>query len=322
VTDPEVLKQEEIDALLGGVDSGEISTADQRGPAGTPRRYDFKSEIPIAGGRVPKLEMVHERFARLFRASLGAMLRRTAQVQVMPVAVQRSGDFLRTLPVPSSINLLRMAPLRGAALVVLAPTLVSAVVDKYFGGTGRAARIEGRDFTATESRIAEVVRKSIFADLKSAWSPVVAIEPEHFATETNAQFVNQISPAELVVTAPFRIELDGDGGELQLVLPQAMIEPLRDRLDFGLSGNSEKPDARWYESMRTEAEKAEVEIRTVLGNADVTLGRLLALRPGDVVPFDFAGQATVYAEGVPIFSGGFGGSRGQEAVKVERVARR
>ncbi len=322
MTDPEVLKQEEIDALLGGVDSGEISTADQRGPAGTPRRYDFKSEIPISGGRVPKLEMVNERFARLFRTSLSTMLRQAALVTAMPVTVQRSGDFLRTLPVPSSINLLRMAPLRGTAVVVLASALVSAVVDKYFGGTGRAAKIEGRDFTATESRIVEVVRKSVLADLKEAWAPVVAMEPEHFATETNPQFINQISPAELVVTVPFRIELDGDGGELQLVLPQAMIEPLRDQLDFGSSGNSEKPDARWYDSLRGEVEKAEVGIRTVLGNADVTLGRLLALRPGDVVPFDFAGQATVYAEGVPIFTGGFGGSRGQEAVKVERGARR
>ncbi|HVN98940.1 MAG TPA: flagellar motor switch protein FliM [Steroidobacteraceae bacterium] len=322
MTDPEVLKQEEIDALLGGVDSGEISTADQRGPAGTPRRYDFKSEIPIAGGRVPRLEMVNERFARLFGASLGAMLRHAALVSVLPVSVQRSGDFLRTLPMPSSISLLRLAPLRGAALIVLAPALVSAVVDKYFGGTGRAARIENRDFTATESRIVEVVRKNIMADLKTAWAPVVAMEPEHFATETNPQFVNQISPAELVVTAPFRIELDGDGGELQLVLPQAMVEPLRDQLDFGLGGNSEKPDARWHESLRAEAEKAKVEIRTVLGNAEVTLGKLLALRPGDVLPFDFAGQATVYAEGVPIFSGAFGGSRGQEAVKVERGTRR
>jgi flagellar motor switch protein FliM len=322
VTDPEVLKQEEIDALLGGVDSGEISTADERGPAGTPRRYDFKSEIPVAGGRVPKLEMVNERFARLFRTSLSGMLRQPALVTVMPVAVQRCGEFLRTLPMPSSINLVRLAPLRGAAVVVLAPTLVSAVVDKYFGGSGRAARIEGREFTATESRIAEVVRKSIFGDLKEAWAPVVAIEPEHFATETNPQFVNQISPAELLVIAAFRIDLDGDGGELQLVLPQSMIEPLRDRLDFGLRGNTEKPDARWYESLRGEVEKAEVGIRTVLGNSDVTLGKLLALRPGDVVPFDFAGQATVYAEGVPIFTGGFGGSRGQEAVKVERSVRR
>lgn len=322
MTDPEVLKQEEIDALLGGVDSGEISTADQRGPAGTPRRYDFKSEIPISGGRVPKLEMVNERFVRLFRTSLGTMLRHATLVTAMPVSVQRSGDFLRTLPVPSSINLLRLAPLRGAAVLVLSPALVSAVVDKYFGGTGRAAKIEGRDFTATESRVVEVVRKSIFADLKEAWAPVVAMEPECFATENNSQFVNQISPAELVVTVPFRIELDGDGGELQLVLPQAMIEPLRDRLDFGLNGNSEKPDARWYDSLRGEVEKAEVGIRTVLGNAEVTLGKLLALRPGDVVPFDFAGQATVYAEGVPIFTGGFGGSRGQEAVKVERCARR
>ncbi len=322
MSDPEVLKQEEIDALLGGVNSGEISTADERPPAGTPRRYDFTSEIPVSGGRVPKLEMVNERFARLFRTSLSSMLRHAALVTVIPVSMQRFGDFIRTLPLPSSINLLRLAPLRGTAVVVLAPTLVSAVVDKYFGGTGKAAKIEGRDFTATESRIVEVVRKSVFADLKEAWAPVVAIDPEYFGTETNSQFVNQISPAELIIAASFRIELDGDGGELQIILPHAMIEPLRDQLDFGLRGNPEKPDERWYHALRGEVEKAEVGIRTVLGNADVTLGRLLALRPGDVLPFDFAGQATVYAEGVPIFTGGFGGSRGQEAVKVERCLRR
>ena len=322
MSDPEVLKQEEIDALLGGVDSGEISTADERGPAGTPRRYDFRSEIPAAGNRVPKLEMVNERFARLFRISLGSMLRQSVLVTVMPVAVQRFGEFMRTLALPSSINLVRLAPLRGTAVVALAPTLVSSVVDKYFGGTGKAARIEGRDFTATESRIVEVVRKSVFADLKEAWGPVTEIEPEHFATETNAQFVNQISPAELVIVASFRVELDGDGGDLQLILPNAMIEPLRDRLDFGLRGSTDKPDEGWYQSLRGEVEKAEVGIRTVLGNSEMRLGQLLALRPGDVVPFDFAGQATVYAEGVPIFTGGFGGSRGQEAVKVERSVRR
>lgn len=321
MSDPEVLKQEEIDALLGGVDSGEISTADERGPAGTPRRYDFQSEIPVSGNRVPKLEMVNERFARLFRTSLSSMLRHSALITVLPVSVQRFGEFMRTLPLPSSINLVRLAPLRGAAVLVLAPTLVSTVVDKYFGGTGKAAKIEGREFTATESRVIEVVRKSVFANLKEAWGPVTEIEPEHFATETNAQFVNQISPAELIIVAAFRVELDSDGGDLQLILPHAMIEPLRDRLDFGLRGNAAKPDERWYHSLRGEVEKAEVGIRTVLGNSEVTLGRLLALRPGDIVPFDFAGQATVYAEGVPIFTGGFGGSRGQEAVKVERCAR-
>lgn len=209
---------------------------------------------------------------------------------------ERFGDFLRTLPLPSSINLVRLAPLRGTAVVALAPTLVSSVVDKYFGGTGKAARIEGRDFTATESTIVEVVRKSVFTDPKEAWGPVTEIGPEHFATETNAQFVNQISPAELVIVASFHVELDGDGGELQIVLPHAMIEPLRDRLDFGLRGSTDKPNERWYQSLRGEVEKAEVGIRTVLGNSEVTLGRLLALRPGDVVPFDFAGQETVKVE--------------------------
>ena len=322
MSESEVLKQEEIDALLGGVDSGEITTADDSAPPGSARRYDFRTEIPISSARTPKLEMVNERFARLFRTSLSGLLRHTALVTVLPVTVLRFGEFVRTLALPSSINLIRLAPLRGTAIIVMAPGLVCAVVNKFYGGTSRTARIEGRDFTAAEARMAELVRKSVFADFKESWLPVVALEPEYLATETNPQFVNQISPAELVITASFRIELDGDGGDLQVVLPHAMIEPLRDRLDFGLNGNAEKPDAGWYNTLRQEVEQAEVGIRTVLGRTEVTLGRLLGLRPGDVVPFDFAGQATVYAEDIPLFTGGFGGSRGQEAVKVERSVRR
>jgi len=322
VTDPEVLKQEEIDALLGGVDSGEISTADQRGPAGTPRRYDFKSEVPISGGRVPKLEMVSERFARLFRASLGTMLRHAVQVNVMPVSVQRSGDF----PAHASVTQQHQpaahgtAPwhgcLRAGANAGVGQSSIN-IRRQRSRREDRRARIHGHRIAHRRCDTQGPARRP-----EGSLGSVVAMEPEHFATESNPQFVNQISPAELVIAAPFHIELEGDGGDLQLLLPQAMIDPLRDRLDFGANGNSDKPDARWYESLRGEVEKAEVGIRTVLGNADVTLGKLLALRPGDVVPFDFAGQATVYAEGVPIFSGGFGGSRGQEAVKVERGARR
>jgi flagellar motor switch protein FliM len=322
VSESEVLKQEEIDALLGGVDSGEIVTADEAQPAGSARRYDFKTEIPISSGRTPKLEMVNERFARLFRTSLSGLLRHTALVTVLPGTVLRFAEFMRTLALPSSINLIRIAPLRGTAIIVLAPGLVSAVVNKFFGGTGRTARVEGREFTAAELRMAEVVRKSVLADLKEAWLPVVTLEPEFVATESNPQFVNQISPAELVITASFRIELDGESGDLQVVLPHSMIEPLRDRLDFGLRGSTEKPDAHWYHALRQEVEQAEVGIRTVLGQAEVTLGKLLGMRPGDIVPFDFAGQATVYAEDIPLFTGGFGGSRGQEAVKVERALRR
>ena len=322
MSEAEILKQEEIDALLGGVDSGEIVIDGAPLASGTPCSYDFRNEIPVSPGRLPKLAMINERFARLFRVNLASMLRHSALITVAPVAVQRFGEFIRTLPMPSSINLVRVGPLSGTAAVVFAPTLVSAVVNKYFGGSGRTAQIDGRDFTAAESRIVEVVRKRVFADLKEAWSVVASIDLEILSTETNPQFVNQISLAEIMVTTSYHIDLDGDGGDLQIVLPHAMLEPLRERLDSGVQGAIEKSDQRWYHALREEVEYAKVDIRTVLGCAEVSLGRLLELKPGDVLPFDFAGQATVYAEDIPIFRGSFGGSRGQEAVKIESGIRR
>ena len=293
MSDREVLKQAEIDALLGGVDSGEIATAGAATAAGTPRDYDFNHERPVSPDRLPKLDLVNERFARLFGNNLSSMLHHTAGVSVAPVTIQRFGEFIRTLPVPTSMSLVRVNPLRGTAMVILTPDLVSAVVDKSFGGNGRTAKIEGRGFTATESRIIEVACKCLFADLKEAWSPFAAIELNHLATETNPQFVNQISPMELVVAASFRVGIEGHGGQLPLLLPCAMMEPLSEQLGAVVSSEHSETDGRWYQSLRGEIEHAEVSVRAALGRTVVTLGHPLGLKDGDVVPFDFAGKATV-----------------------------
>ena len=318
----EILNQDEIDALLNGVDNGEISTTDDAGPPGTPRSYDFSNEMRIVRGRMPTLEMINERFARLLRASLGNLLRQTGEIAVQPIVMRKFDDYRNTLHLPTSLNLVRINPLRGTGLVVLTPALVFAVVDKFFGGTGRGAKVEARDFTATESRVIELVLKGVFADLKVAWAPVAALEIECLSSETNPHFANIVGPTEIVVVSTFHVDLDGAEGDLHITMPYAMLEPMREALDSGLHGDRAETDGRWYHSLREEIEHAEVGLRTVLGSAELTVGRVLGLKPGDIVPFDFEGRATVYAEDIPIFRGGFGGSRGREAVKVEERVRR
>ena len=318
----EILNQDEIDALLNGVEGGQISTAEATGPDGTPRDYDFSNEMRIVRGRMPTLEMINERFARLFRNSLYNLLRQTTDIAVQPVTMKKFGDYMRALHLPTSLNMVKVSPLRGTGLVVLTPTLVFAVVDKFFGGHGRHAKIEGRDFTATESRVIELLLKGVFADLKVAWAPVANIDIEYLSSEMNPHFANIVSPTEIVVITSFHIEVDGAQGELHVTLPYAMIEPMREQLDSGMQSDRAEVDGRWYQSLREEIEHAEVNVRTVLGRTEMTLGRVVGLKPGDIVPFDFEGQATVYAEDIPIFRGGFGGSRGHEAVKVEERVRR
>jgi flagellar motor switch protein FliM len=231
-------------------------------------------------------------------------------------------EYVHSLHVPTSLNLVKILPLRGTGLVVLDPKLVFAVVDNFFGGNGRFAKIEGREFTATETRVIHMLLKSVFNDIREAWSHVARLEIEYLNSEINPHFANIVSPTEIVVVTSFHIELDGGGGDLHITMPYAMIEPMRELLDAGVASDRVEHDERWMHALKEEIEDAEVELSTVLGRSKVTMQQLIDLKPGDVIPCDFNGRATILAEDVPIFRGTFGVSHGQQAVQVEeRVSR-
>ena len=297
----EILNQDEIDALLKGVDDGAVAIEPPPDEPGKAKVYDLATQVRIVRGRMPTLEMINDRFARLFRVT----------------------EYTQNLHVPSSLNLIKINPLRGSALLTLDATLVFAIVDNFFGGNGRYAKIEGREFTLTEGRIVQMVLREAFADLTEAWSVCTPINIEYLNSEINPHFANIVSPSEIVVVTAFRIELEGGGGELHVTLPYAMIEPIRDLLDSGVQSDRMERDESWNKTLRAEIEEAEVELVPVLGHTTLTLGRLVDLKPGDVIPCDFDGEVTLLAEGVPVLRGGFGISRGQQAVKVsQRIGRR
>jgi flagellar motor switch protein FliM len=321
VTEEKILNQDEIDALIHGVDVGAVNTQSPA-PSGEVRSFDFQSQSRIVRGRMPTLEMINERFARLFRVSLYNLLRRSPEVVIGPVEMKKFSEYVHTLHVPTSLNLVKINPLRGTALIVLDPKLVFAVVDNFFGGNGRHAKIEGREFTATETRIIQLLLRNSFADLREAWSHVLAIEVEYLQSEINPNFANIVSPSEIVVVTSFHVELEGGGGDVHVSMPYSMLEPLREVLEAGVQSDRIEQDERWMHSLRDEIDDAEVELTTVLGRGGLTLAQLLDLKTGDVVPCDFAGTVTVLAEQVPIFRGAFGLSRGQQAVKVEARVRR
>lgn len=312
----EILNQDEIDALIHGVDNGAVNTEPESDP-GEARPYDFATQVRIVRGRMPTLEMINERFARLFRISLFNMLRRSPEISVAPVQMSKFSEYVHMLHVPTNLNLVTVKPLRGTGLLILDPTLVFAVVDNFFGGTGRHAKIEGREFTATEYRIIHMLLKNAFADMKEAWSHVFKLDFEYQNSEINPHFANIVSPTEIVVITRFHIELDGGGGDLHLTMPYSMIEPLREVLDAGMQSDRVEHDERWLQSLREEIEDAEVELSLNLGRSHLTVGELMNLKPGDILPTDFDGKATMLVEEVPLFKGTFGASRGQQAIKLE-----
>jgi flagellar motor switch protein FliM len=317
----DILNQDEIDALLHGVDSGAVKTEEVVTP-GEARNYDFSNQVRIVRGRLPTLEMINERFARLFRISLFNMLRRTPEVAVAPVKMLKFSEYVHSLHVPTNLNLVRIPPLRGTGLIVIDPKLVFAAVDNFFGGNGRFAKIEGREFTATEQRIIHMLLKHIFADVKEAWSHVQRLDIEYLNSEINPHFANIVSPTEIVVITSFHVELDGGGGDVHITMPYAMIEPLRELLDAGVASDRVEHDERWVSALKEEIEDADVEMTTLLGRSKITMRQLMDMKPGDVLPCDFTGRATVLAEDVPLFRGTFGVSNGQQAVQIEdRISR-
>lgn len=211
----DLLSQDEIDALLHGVDDGLVETEVEATP-GSVKSYDLTSQDRIVRGRMPTLEMINERFARYTRISMFNLLRRSADVAVGGVQVMKFGEYVHSLYVPTSLNLVKMKPLRGTALFILDAKLVFKLVDNFFGGDGRHAKIEGREFTPTELRVVRMVLEQAFVDLKEAWQAVLEMNFEYVNSEVNPAMANIVSPSEVVVVSTFHIELDGGGGDLHI----------------------------------------------------------------------------------------------------------
>ncbi|MCF6254824.1 MAG: flagellar motor switch protein FliM [Gammaproteobacteria bacterium] len=313
----DLLSQDEIDALLHGVSSNDIETDDEEFADGEARNYDFTTQDRIVRGRMPTLEMVNERYARLFRISIFNMLRRSAEISVGGVQMLKFSEYIHSLFVPTSLNMVRIKPLRGTALFVLDPRLVFMIVDNYFGGDGRYhAKIEGREFTPTELRVVEMILEQVFIDLKEAWAPVMQLDFVKQNSEVNPQFANIVSPSEVVVVNTFHVEIEGGGGDFHITLPYSMLEPIRELLDAGVQSDRDDTDDRWAESLREEVKTSMVTLSCTLAETEISLRDIMDMKPGDVIPMDVPDLVTMNAEGVPVFRGKYGVSRGSMAVKI------
>ena len=311
----DLLSQDEIDALLHGVDEGILDNEQDADPGGV-RSYDLTSQDRIVRGRMPTLEMINERFARYTRISMFNLLRRSADVSVGGVQVMKFGEYVHTLYVPTSLNLVKMKPLRGTALFILDARLVFKLVDNFFGGDGRHAKIEGREFTPTELRVVRMVLEQSFLDLKEAWQAVKDVQFEYVNSEVNPALANIVSPSEVVVVSTFHIELDGGGGEMHVTMPYSMIEPLREVLDSGVQSDVDEHDERWVRALREEITAAKVPLNATVVRSELKLRDLLSMQAGDVIPVEMPEHMVLCANGVPTFKAQLGAARGNLALQI------
>ena len=317
----QILNQDEVDALLRGLTGGEIETEtdvpeDDDGIV----VFDLSNQDRIIRGRMPVLEIINDRFSRLASNAMANALRKRVDVNPVSIDMSKFGDFMRSLPVPTSINIFKMDPLRGNALMVVDTRLVFALVENFFGGSGSVPKVEGRDFTPIEQTIISRVVKLLLLNLEEAWKPVHDVKIELSRSEINPQFAAIVPPSDVVVVITFEVELENAIGQLVVTLPYATIEPIRSKLYAAFQTERLEVDHAWISRFKERLMEVPVNVEVILGHTQITGRQLLNLEVGDILLLDTDEDELLEAkvEGVPKFYGQPGFVKGNKAFQVKK----
>lgn len=316
-----ILAQDEVDALLRGLSGGDIDTGsdvpeDNSGVVS----FDIANQDRIIRGRMPVLEIVNDRFSRLCTNSLTNTVRKRVEVNPLSIDMTKFGDFMRNLPVPTSINIFKMDPLRGNALMVVDARLVFALVESFFGGQGSQPKIEGREFTRIEQSVVDRVIKIALDNMEESWRPVHDVSLELVRSEINPQFAAIVPPSDVVVVITFEVELESAVGSLIVCLPYATIEPIRSKLHASFQTERLEVDHAWVARLKERLMETPVELKVRFGDTQITGNQLLRLKEGDVILLDTDTDdlLEVTVAGVSKFWGISGTVKGNKAFQIIR----
>ncbi|MFO8032376.1 MAG: flagellar motor switch protein FliM [Desulfohalobiaceae bacterium] len=312
-----ILNQDEVDALLRGLQGEEIET-ESEAPAEEDSgviSFDLANQDRIIRGRMPVLEIINDRFARQLSGNLATLIRKRLDVNPTSVDMTKFGEFMRSLPVPTSINLFKMHPLRGNGLLIIDTRLVFAFVENFFGGAGSQPKVEGRDFTPIEQAIIKKVVLTSLTELETAWQPVHDVQIEFHRSEINPQFASIIPPSDVVVVVSFEVELENAIGNLLVALPYATIEPIRSKLYASYQSERLEIDQAWLSRLKDRLLETPLEMVVNLGSTQLTPRQLLNLEVGDTILLDTDQDEELRAdvEGIPKFYGQPGQRKGNKA---------
>jgi flagellar motor switch protein FliM len=337
-TSGNLLSAEELAALSEGIDDGTIAIDTGFNLTTRVKKHDLASEDSTLGVNTSSLEMINERFVRLFRMGLMDVLRTSPRINPTRAQIVRFGDYLKDMRPPLAVNTVRINPLRGFSLVMIEPTLVFSSLDNFFGGTGsgmpanqkrRAGDKAGegasnglaptRMFTATESRVISIILEVFFRALKEAWAPLMVVEFEHVSSEINPQFAQIADENDLVISSRFETEsVGGNKGFVDLVYPYAALKPFREMLRNRVQADgSADSDMKWREDLTKAVGDSMVELQVLLGQVVDDYQRIESLKEGDLLFFKKPELATIYIGDLPAFECQVGMAGPNVAIRIE-----
>jgi len=318
----DILSQEEVDALLKGVSDGEIETEqeDDRDPSAV-QLYDLTGQKRIVKGRMPALETTAERFARMFRTTLSSVLRKDVSVNTLSVHMAKYAEFMKTIPVPASLNVFKMNPLKGASLFIIESRVIFALVDIIFGGSGReTVKIEGREFTIIENNLIKKIVLNALSDFKEVWETIIQLDVVYQRAETNAQFVQLVADSDVVIVMQFEVDTGFSSGKINFCIPYLMIEPISKKLQSGYQEDTFVADKEWTNNFMGGLRCASVNLVVELGKTALNGREIINLKKGDVISLNqyCSDSLNVYVEDVLKFKGQAGIYKGSQAIELSK----
>ncbi len=316
-----VLSQEEVDSLLEGINEGKVETEtdipeeDERLKA-----YDFSRQDGPLHIRMPALGIINERFVGFLRTSLSAATKSLIDVNLSSTESVKFGEFSRSLLLPTSLNIFKMEPLRGLALLVLEGPLVFSFVDTLFGGKGEShVKLEGRPFTTVERMIIEKIVKVILGDLQRAWADVYRVKMVFTRSEMDPQFAAVVTPDETVVLINLTVELECASGGMTVCIPYSTIEPIREKLKYRFQGEELEVDQTWRRYLERKIRDLRVDLSATLGKTKITGRALLEMKIDDVIQLDqkTSNPVTLSVEGITKFKAYPGTVNNKKAIRIE-----
>ncbi len=321
----QVLSQDEIDALLGGLDDVTEPEAEEKQTSESNDLdvipYDFANAAAMSRVKFPGFAVINDHFNRGLRSTLSTMLRVMVDSTVVPIEIIPFKEFLKRVPVPSSLHILKMEPLRGHAMMVVDSQLVFCIVEIFLGSTTiGSSRVEGREFTSIEQRLIKRIVSSLLKDWSRAWSSIYPVEIQYVRSEINPQFAKIIPDEDAVIVCKFQLDIEEMSGVIYLCMPVSLIQPIKKKLQTSFQGE-ESEDPTWHQALLRNLRDIPVEIEVPLGTAELTGSEVLSLETGDIIQLDtrFDDMLLALIKNRPKFKGYPGIFKGQKAFKIEEI---
>jgi len=319
-----LLTPEEIEALSAGVADGSVEVDTGFNLNARVAKHDLASEDSSVGINLSAIDMINERFVRLFRLGLLEVLRTSPRINPARSQLIKFRDYMKLLRAPLSVNVVRMNPLRGFSMAVIEPTVVFSALDNFFGGFGRGVGQlpPGRLFTPTESRIIKMMLDVLFRSLQDAWSPLMDVDFEVASSEINPQFAQIADENDLVILNRFEVESGSDSkGLVDIVHPYGSLKPIRDLLRSRVQtgDGNEESERLWRQELFSAVGDSTLEMTVLLGKVQTTLKRFTDLRQGDVLYLRKPEHVRVLIDDIPAYEAQVGRAGPSKAIRIDRT---